>query len=83
MARFPARRPAIPRLPTGTGSISRLWPRTTDNSKIWAENCPENFENRAALVGAEIARLEGRDLEADAPLRTGHPLGTRQRLCPQ
>ena len=31
----------------------------------WAENCPENFENRAALVGAEIARLEGRDLDAE------------------
>ncbi|HTP62615.1 MAG TPA: AAA family ATPase, partial [Burkholderiales bacterium] len=30
----------------------------------WAENCPENFENRAALVGAEIARLEGRDVDA-------------------
>jgi PAS domain S-box-containing protein len=30
----------------------------------WAENCPENFENRAALVGAEIARIEGRELEA-------------------
>src|SRR5262249_54477046 len=30
----------------------------------WEENCPENFENRAALVGAEIARLEGRDLDA-------------------
>jgi PAS domain S-box-containing protein len=32
--------------------------------EIWAENCPENFENRAALVGAEIARAEGRDPEA-------------------
>jgi PAS domain S-box-containing protein len=32
--------------------------------KIWAENCPENFENRAALVGAEIARIEGRELDA-------------------
>jgi PAS domain S-box-containing protein len=32
--------------------------------EIWAENCPENFENRAALVGAEIARIEGRDLDA-------------------
>ena len=30
-----------------------------------AENCPENFENRAALVGAEIARLEGRELDAE------------------
>jgi PAS domain S-box-containing protein len=32
--------------------------------EIWAENCPENFENRAALVAAEIARIEGRDLDA-------------------
>lgn len=31
---------------------------------VWAENCPATFENRAALVGAEIARLEGRDLDA-------------------
>jgi PAS domain S-box-containing protein len=31
---------------------------------IWAVNCPDNFENRAALVGAEIARIEGRDMEA-------------------
>ena len=32
---------------------------------VWAENCPENFENRAALVGAEIARLDGRPLDAE------------------
>jgi PAS domain S-box-containing protein len=32
---------------------------------IWAANCPENFGNRAALVGAEIARLEGRELDAE------------------
>jgi len=31
----------------------------------WAENCPENFENRAALVGAEIARLDERELDAE------------------
>jgi signal transduction histidine kinase len=31
---------------------------------IWAQNCPENFENRVALVGAEIARIEGRELDA-------------------
>jgi predicted ATPase len=29
-----------------------------------AVNCPENFENRAALVGAEIARVEGRAPDA-------------------
>ena len=33
--------------------------------RIWAENCPENFGNRAALVGAEIARLESRELDAE------------------
>jgi PAS domain S-box-containing protein len=31
---------------------------------IWADNCPVTFANRAALVGAEIARLEGRELDA-------------------
>ena len=33
--------------------------------QIYAENCPENFENRAALVGAEIAGLEGREIDAE------------------
>jgi PAS domain S-box-containing protein len=32
--------------------------------QAWAENCPDNFENRAALVGAEIARLKGREFDA-------------------
>lgn len=39
----------------------------TDHQKqlgIWAENCPENFDSRAAIVGAEIARIEGRDVDA-------------------
>lgn len=31
---------------------------------MWAENCPENFGSRHALVAAEAARLEGRDFEA-------------------
>jgi PAS domain S-box-containing protein len=33
--------------------------------EIWTANCPDNFENRAALVGAEIARIEGRNLDAE------------------
>ena len=33
--------------------------------EVWAENCPENFENRAALVSAEIARIQGRELDAE------------------
>src|SRR5262245_8537571 len=32
--------------------------------QIWAKNCPENFADRAALVGAEIARIEGRVVDA-------------------
>ena len=32
--------------------------------QLWAANCPDNFENRAALVGAELARLDSRDVEA-------------------
>jgi len=31
---------------------------------LWAANCPDNFENRAALIGAEIARIDGRDVAA-------------------
>jgi len=32
--------------------------------EILAENCPENYAHRAALVGAEIARLKGQPIEA-------------------
>ena len=31
----------------------------------WAAACPENFEDRAAMVGAEVARLTGCELEAE------------------
>jgi PAS domain S-box-containing protein len=33
--------------------------------QVWSENCPQNFADRAALVCAEIARLEGRHLDAE------------------
>jgi len=55
--------------------MSRLWPSTTGSSKYGRRNCPENFENRAALVGAEIARIEGRELDAERLYETGHALG--------
>jgi PAS domain S-box-containing protein len=46
---------------------------------VWAENCPENFDNRAALVGAEIARIEGRDQDAmhlyEQAIRSAHANG--------
>ncbi|MBV5316767.1 MAG: AAA family ATPase [Desulfobulbaceae bacterium] len=32
--------------------------------KVWAENCPETFHNRYALISAEIARIAGDDASA-------------------
>jgi PAS domain S-box-containing protein len=47
--------------------------------EVSAANCPENFENRTALVGAEIARLEGRELDAEhlyeKAIRSAHANG--------
>ncbi|MGN8342792.1 AAA family ATPase [Pseudomonas sp. SMV71] len=40
-------------------SVDHQWLQT------WALQCPENFASRAALVGAEIARVEGRLMEAE------------------
>ncbi len=33
--------------------------------QLWAQNCPESFTDRAVLAGAEIARLQGRELDAE------------------
>jgi predicted ATPase/signal transduction histidine kinase/GAF domain-containing protein/ActR/RegA family two-component response regulator len=33
--------------------------------EIWAHHCPENFGNCTALLSAEIARIEGRYLDAE------------------
>jgi len=47
--------------------------------QVWAEVNPETFEDRAALVGAEIARIEGRVLNAqelyDKAIREAHKYG--------
>jgi PAS domain S-box-containing protein len=47
--------------------------------QAWAENCPENFENRSALVGAEIARIQGYELDAEQlyehAIRSAHANG--------
>jgi len=47
--------------------------------EIWAENCPENFENRAALVAAEIERVQGQPLKAEnlyeQAIRSSHAIG--------
>ncbi|HEY6796467.1 MAG TPA: AAA family ATPase [Kineosporiaceae bacterium] len=33
--------------------------------KQWADHCPPTFESRHALVAAEVARIDGRELEAE------------------
>ena len=47
--------------------------------EIWAEHCPANFENRVALVGAEMARIEDRVLDAEGfyekAIRSAHANG--------
>ncbi|WP_238263554.1 trifunctional serine/threonine-protein kinase/ATP-binding protein/sensor histidine kinase [Cupriavidus pauculus] len=47
--------------------------------KVWAEHCPENFESRAALVDAEIARIENRSFDAmrlyQLAIRSAHANG--------
>jgi PAS domain S-box-containing protein len=47
--------------------------------QVWAEVNPETFEDRAALVGAEIARIEGRPQNAqelyDKAIRQAHKYG--------
>ena len=47
--------------------------------EVWAEHCAENFENRAALVGAEIARIEERLVDAEGlyekAIRSAHANG--------
>ena len=55
--------------------------------KHWADNCPENFAHRYALVAAEVARIEGRDVDAmrlyDDAIRSARENGFLQHeaLC--
>src|SRR4029453_3043981 len=53
--------------PTGSGPYDRhkdVLKAHARELRNLAASCPDNFEARATLVGAEIARLEGRELDA-------------------
>ncbi|WP_163991506.1 AAA family ATPase [Pyxidicoccus caerfyrddinensis] len=59
--------------------------RIADNQRqlgAWAEACPENFRHKHQLVAAEVARLEGRHVEAmalyDAAIDGAHTEGVLQ-----
>jgi PAS domain S-box-containing protein len=54
--------------PQATVSVRRHYKQAIDRHRqkfeLWAQNCPENFLGRLALLTAEIARIEGREIEA-------------------
>ena len=54
-----------PKAPAGEQpELLRALEQEREKLERWASNCPANFANRDALVVAEIARIEGRDLDA-------------------
>jgi predicted ATPase/signal transduction histidine kinase/tRNA A-37 threonylcarbamoyl transferase component Bud32 len=50
--------------PDELGSRRGLLEQKREKLQRWAESCPENFLNRHLLVSAEVARVEGRPVEA-------------------
>ncbi len=44
--------------------LRRLLQEELERHRLWAEQCPGNFLCRHALLSAEVARVEGRDLDA-------------------
>jgi len=46
------------------GGASDAAARHLRQLRVWANHCPDNFENRATLVAAEMARCEGHDADA-------------------
>ena len=64
-ARCPARRSGIRARPHERQEHLEALRAHHRHLEGWAQNCPENFSDRAALVGAEIARIQGRELDAE------------------
>jgi signal transduction histidine kinase len=55
-----------PRAPAETQrEFARTLEEELQRHELWASSCPENFLNRHALVSAEVARVEGRALDAE------------------
>ena len=79
MVRFPMRQPGISHLPTRSESISRPYQLTTNSWKYGRSIAPRILKTVLALVGAEIARIEGRMLDAEGlyekAIRSAHANG--------
>ena len=79
MARSRMRRPGISASPDQRPKHFAALTAHHRQLEVWAEHNPATFENRAALVGAEIARIEGRTLDAqdlyEKAIRSAHANG--------
>jgi predicted ATPase/serine phosphatase RsbU (regulator of sigma subunit) len=49
---------------TEQGEYWGLLEQQQQELKKWAENCPENYQDKFLLVSAEMARISGKELEA-------------------
>ncbi|HEU5098302.1 MAG TPA: GAF domain-containing protein, partial [Roseiflexaceae bacterium] len=58
---------ALAEMASGAERTGQLETLATHHQQLqqWAEHSPEYFASRAALVGAEIGRLDGRELDAE------------------
>ena len=46
-------------------AFARALAQELERFRVWAEHCPQNFHQCHALIGAEIARIEGRAADAE------------------
>lgn len=49
---------------TKTSGLPHNFEQVLDDFERWADRCPQTFQHKFALLSAERARLEGRDLDA-------------------
>ncbi|MBI4942108.1 MAG: EAL domain-containing protein [Actinobacteria bacterium] len=71
----------LPKLPPAqAGAARRRLDDAVERLEAWSQRCPENFGSPAALVAAEIARIEGRDLDAVRLYDRALVLGGASRL---
>jgi len=59
--------------------LARILAEELQRHAPWAQSCPENFLHRHALISAEVARIEGRELDAERlyeqAIRSAHENG--------
>ena len=81
-ARFPVQRYGIPQSRTKGGSISRLLRLTTNDSR-YGPNIARRISKTAPLWWGRRLRASKAESWMPSALRTGHPFGAWERLCPE